>query len=187
MKLGIVNVTQGKDNLAEFPRPVAVHRLGPEKTFDIAASTDECRALAARFGIKSFSDITARVTLTKLESDRRILLEAQFSGDVVQSCIVTFKAVASHLDGRFSLIFETGAGQERVALVSLDGDDPPEPLVDGIIDIGESVAEHVGLALEAYPRAPDADTGAIWAISAGRGRDLGGQSPFSVLGSLRSK
>lgn len=187
MKLGIVNVTQGKDNLAEFPRPVAVHRLGPEKTFDIAASTDECRALAARFGIKSFSDITARVTLTKLESDRRILLEARFSGEVVQSCIVTLKAVASHLDGRFSLIFETGAGQERVALVSLDGDDPPEPLVDGIIDIGEAVAEHLGLALEAYPRAPDADTGAIGAVSVGRGRELGGQSPFSVLGSLRSK
>ncbi len=187
MKLGIVDVTQGKDILAEFSRPVAVHRLGAEKTFDIAASTDECRALAARFGVKSFSDITARVTLIKLESDRRIRLDARFSFDVVQSCVVTLAPLASHLDDRFSLIFETGVDQERVAMVSLDGDDPPEPFVDGIIDIGEAVSEHLGLALEAYPRVPDADCGAIGAVSVGRGSEPGGKSPFSVLGSLKSK
>ncbi|MEE8516439.1 MAG: DUF177 domain-containing protein [Alphaproteobacteria bacterium] len=173
--------------MAEFSHPVAVHRLGAENTFDIAATTDECRALAARFGVKSFSDITARVTLTKLESDRRIRLDARFSYDVVQSCVVTLKPLASQLDGRFSLIFETDADQEREVMVSLDGDDPPEPLVDGIIDIGEAVAEHLGLALEAFPRAPNADDGALAAVSVGAASQTGGKSPFSVLGSLKSK
>jgi uncharacterized metal-binding protein YceD (DUF177 family) len=180
-------MTQGKDILAEFSRPVAVHRLGPEETFDISASTDECKALAARFGVESFSGLAARVTLTKLESDRRIRLKASFSTDVIQSCVVTLEPLASHLDDRFSLVFETGAGQEREIMVSLDGDDPPEPLVDGIIDIGEAVAEQLGLALEAYPRAPDADNEAARAVSVGGGSVSGGESPFSVLGGLKSK
>ncbi len=180
-------MTQGKDILAEFSRPVAVYRLGAEKTFDIAASSGECRALAARFGVEAISGLTAQVTLTKLESDRRIRLDARFSTDVVQSCVVTLDPLASHLDDRFSLVFDAGASPEREIMVSLDGDDPPEPLADGIIDIGEAVAEHLGLALEAYPRAPDTDCGAIAAVSAGGGGETGGKSPFSVLGSLKSK
>lgn len=160
-------MTQDKDILAEFPRPVAVYRLGAENTFEIAASSEECRALAARFGVEAISGLAARITLTKLESGRRIRLEGRFSTDVVQSCVVTLDPLASHLDDSFSLIFDADANPEREILVSLDGDDPPEPLVDGIIDMGEAVAEHLGLALEAYPWAPKADHGAIAAVSAG--------------------
>lgn len=178
-------MTQSKDISAESSRPVGVHHLGAKNTFDIVANDDECAALAQRFGVRSFSDLAAQVTLTKLGSDRRIRLEASVSADVVQSCVVTLDPVASHIDDRFSLVFEAGADQEHEAMVTLEGEDPPEPLAEGTIDIGAVVAEHLGLALDAYPRVPDVDFGAIEAMA--RGDKPGRQPPFSVLSSLRSK
>ena len=38
-----------------------------------------------------------------------------------------------------------------------DEDDPDEPIIDGIIDIGEVAAERLGLEINPFPRAPDAE------------------------------
>ena len=48
-------------------------------------------------------------------------------------------------------------GSEREEVVDLDSDDPPELMLGGVVDIGEAVAETLGLALDPYPRAPGAE------------------------------
>jgi len=36
------------------------------------------------------------------------------------------------------------------------GDDPPDPLIGGAVDLGSVVSEHLTLALDPYPRKPGA-------------------------------
>ena len=140
---------------AEFSRPVAVDRLGPEEAvFEIAPSGGERAALAKRFGLISLDGLQAKVTLRRLDDARRVRLSATFSVDVLQSCVVTLEAVPSHIEDSFVLVYQEGAKEFRKAICLLEGEDPPEPLIDGVIDVGEAVAEHLGLALDAYPRAP---------------------------------
>jgi len=58
--------------------------------------------------------------------------------------------------------------------------DDPERVVDGLIDVGELVAQHLSLNLDPYPRADDAgdpvelQTGPV-------------ASPFAALASLKDK
>ena len=39
----------------------------------------------------------------------------------------------------------------------MDGEDPPDPIVDGRIDLGALAVEFLALALDPYPRKPGAE------------------------------
>ncbi len=54
--------------------------------------------------------------------------------------------------------------QPAVADLELDveGAEAPEPVPDGWIDLGELAAEQLGLAIDPYPRKPDAAVPAEW-------------------------
>ena len=72
--------------------------------------------------------------------------------------------------------------------LSLDEEDPPDPIVGGIIDIGEAVAEHLALALEPFPRAPGAEFQAAEFLKSTDkiiepAKET--RNPFAVLASLR--
>ncbi len=175
---------------AEFSRPVAVDRLGPEEAFDIAPSASERAALAKRFGLISLDGLEAKVTLCKLDDARRVRLSATFSVDVVQSCVVTLEPVSSHIEDSFVLVYDEGAEEPRKAIFLLEDEDPPEPLIDGVIDVGEAVAEHLALALDPYPRARGADLAALDPSRGGRGGSAEGEapdSPFRVLARRKGK
>ena len=63
----------------------------------------------------------------------------------------------------------------------LDGDaEPVEPLDDGMIDIGEAVAQQLSLALDPFPRAPGAVLDEETDLSDGSPRE----SPFAALAKL---
>ena len=62
--------------------------------------------------------------------------------------------------------------------VLLNEADPPEPIVDGAIDLGGITLEFLALALDPYPRKP----GASFESSAG---DTGIESPFAALAKLK--
>ena len=101
---------KGSDIGPEFYRPVAVDRMATEETLDIVADAPERAALARRFGLTSLDALTATVTLTKIGAARRIRLGANFSADVVQSCVVTLEPVPSRIEDSFVLVYDEDAG-----------------------------------------------------------------------------
>ena len=62
-----------------------------------------------------------------------------------------------------------------------NGEDPPEPLIDGLFDAGELIAEHFGLNLEAFPRADGAELDPDAILS---DTDEAEENPFSILKKL---
>jgi uncharacterized metal-binding protein YceD (DUF177 family) len=142
----------------EFSRPVPVERLGhDERVYDIEANTDERAALAARFGILAVESLTARLRLKRVAGGTLLRLAGHFSADVVQSCVVTLEPVPAHLEEDFVLTFSTERDEEgEEVVVGLDEEEPPELIENGIIDLGEAAAEHLALALDPFPRAPNA-------------------------------
>lgn len=76
----------------------------------------------------------------------------------------------------------------REVVIDADADDPPEPLDSGGIDLGELAVQELAVALDPYPRHPDAGP----AVSVGEaspvpgiGRPAGRPHPFAVLGTLK--
>lgn len=142
----------------ELSRPVPVDRLGhDERVYDIEANADERAALAQRYGILAVDVLVAKLRVKRLPGGALIRVDGHFSADVVQSCVVSLEPVSEHVEEDFVLTFATGRDEDpEEVVIAMDEEDPPEPIENGIIDIGEAVAEHLALAIEPFPRAPNA-------------------------------
>jgi hypothetical protein len=177
------------ESAAEFTRTVPVGQIGPqEQEHRIEASEAERRSLARRFGLVELRFLAARVTLRRPTQGGLIRLEADFDAAVVQSCVVTLEPVESRISDRIVLFF----GREAAAAkadpgeieVSIEADDPPEPIVNGEIDMGEAVAQGLALAIDPYPRKPGAAIGAEAGAAPPAATPPG---PFAVLARLRKR
>jgi uncharacterized metal-binding protein YceD (DUF177 family) len=138
----------------EFARPIEAAQIGAaERVIEIAADAGERAALARRFDLLALDRFEAKVRLHRLGSGL-IRLSAEISAEVVQACVVTLEPVASRVDEEFSLLYGV---VEETRVVALDAEaEDVEPLVAGVIDIGEAAAQQLSLSLNPFPRAPEA-------------------------------
>jgi uncharacterized metal-binding protein YceD (DUF177 family) len=140
----------------EFSRLVPVDRLGPkEKSFTIEANATERKALAKRLGVPEVVAVRADLGLRLAQGGRIVLLKGRLKAELVQNCVVTLEPVRSRVDEEFSRTYsiEGGRGPAEV-VIDLEEEEPPEPVENGQIDMGEAAAEHLALAMDPFPRAP---------------------------------
>ncbi|MBI2239612.1 MAG: DUF177 domain-containing protein [Magnetospirillum gryphiswaldense] len=138
----------------EFSRPVLVDTI-PTRGMDmeIEASAAECAALAERFGINQVAELKAKAHLRAMAGGTLFKVDGHVRAVVEQTCVVTLEPVGQVIDESFMITFGAGEESDTMELdLSMDDDDPPEPLTDGAIDLGEVVAEHLALALDPFPR-----------------------------------
>lgn len=167
---------------AEFSRVIDATALAEEgKTFHYEASDTERATIASWLSLISVGRLEAVVEAIPA-SGGGVRLKVEFAANVVQPCVTTLEPVSTCLQEAFELLYlpEIPRQNSRPAGgISVDVDlelDEPELLVGTKIDAGEAITEHLVLALDPYPRKPDAalDSGYL---PAGNGRE----NPFSVL------
>ena len=140
---------------AEFSRIVDVSRMGRlEHRIEIEASENERAALAQRFDLVDLPELAAELVLRK-RGDGVIELTGRWHARVAQRCVVTLEPVWANLADEVRLFFG-GALGKAAAADPLDDEGWPEPIEGGAIDVGEAVAQLLGVALDPYPRAPGA-------------------------------
>ncbi len=164
----------------EFARPVRLDTIGDGRDERIEADEDERAALAARFGFGSLDSLSAEWRLRPVTDG--VAGEARIVASGTQSCVTTGEPVHFAIDTTDALLFayeEPGSLDEEIELDERDLD--RLSIEGGTIDLGEATAQSLVLALDPYPRAPDADT---------RRRALGiatevEASPFAALLGLK--
>ena len=143
----------------EFSRPLALAAVGAVGRHEkLAANEAERAALADRLGL---------LGLDRLEADLEIHPEPGGSwrvngtlrAEVVQSCVVSLEPVPQKLlealDWRVTAPGGEDDENDEDADLDADGPDPVEA-VDGVLDMGEAVAQSLSLALDPYPRSAGA-------------------------------
>lgn len=153
------------------PRPHPEFRLfisasdvppaGKEMAFDADERT--LKELAKRFGIPEVVSLSG---VAKVRPYRKagLTVEGSFRAEVVQLCVVTLEPVHQVVKETFTQRYlpehmiapdlpEIG---EREIEIDLDAEDAPEPMAGHGVELGEAVAERLALALDPYPRKPDA-------------------------------
>lgn len=160
--------------------------------FEIEAEPAEREALARRFGLLALDRLIAKGTIETFDGRRRARLEGHVEADVVQTCVVTLEPLSNHIEDRVLIIYDSdfsgpGAGGSKQTEVDIDigKEEDIEHLSEAGIDVGEAVAECLGLALDPYPRAPGADE-ALAGIAESEERETR-ESPFAVLEKLKRK
>ena len=174
-----------------FTRVYRTGELGAARQpFGFRATAGECAALARQLGLESLTELSVIGSLRRLEDTETVALEAAFTADIEQLCVVSLEPIERRLDERLELVYkfetEPVVGDGLAVAVACDEPDPPEPLVDGAIDIGAAVFEHLALAIDPYPRKEDV---LIPSQYAGHGDDTPDRHdhPLAALGSLTEK
>jgi uncharacterized metal-binding protein YceD (DUF177 family) len=171
----------------EFSRPIALDTLGETpRVIRIEADPAERAALARRFSLVQIDALAAELALRREED--RIFAEGRVTGAVTQSCIASGAPVLARIDEAFSLEFRPlPAGERPDEEVELGESELDVTFYEGgAIDIGEAAAETLALALDLYPRAPDADA-ALKASGVKSEAETGPASPFAALAALKGK
>lgn len=166
----------------EFHRPERVDTIGEgARSLTIAASPAECAALAARFGLVEVTNLVATFSLQR-DADG-IIAQGRVTAHVIQACVVTGEGVSAGIDEEVALRFvdDEGVAGDEIEL-SADVLDVI-PYAGGIIDLGEAAAETMALALDPFPRSPNAQA-TLKAAGVLREEDVG---PFSGLAALKAK
>ena len=128
---------------------------------DIEASAAERDALAAVAGLREISSAKASLDLTPIR-DGRVHVVGRVLARIGQTCVVTLDPIDNAIDETIDLIFAP-ASQIRELAESIDDTedneaipDPPEPIVNGVLDLGRLATDALFLGIDPYPRKPDA-------------------------------
>lgn len=143
---------------AEFSRLIPIDAIEREATMhEIAATPEECAALARRFDLEALHSLTAELALCWVDEGELARLEGRFVAEPVQRCVITTDPVATRLAEIFTMFFTTEAGElASVVEISAEEEDPPDSIAGDAVDIGEAVVQQFGVALNPYPRASKA-------------------------------
>jgi len=168
----------------EFSHLVTLAEAGQGRRIAIEADAAARARIAARLGLVTLDRFALTAEVRAVAGG--IAAAGAVEADVVQSCAATDLPVPATLREDFDLRFlrevETGdAADEEIEISGEDCDILP---LDGDrIDLGEAAVQTLSLALDPFPRHPDADR--ILAEKGVLSEEQAG--PFAALARLRSK
>ena len=140
----------------EWSRPVQINDISEQQAMNksIKADKDEEKALAERFDLLELSNLEADLTLKREMAGHMIRVDGHFKVDVVQKCVVTLEPVPDHLDANFEAFFtDVKPPTPIMGEVEIrEESEEPEFVQNGVIDMGELVAQYIALELDPYPR-----------------------------------
>ena len=148
----------------EFSLMLAIDDVPPNgKTLRFNVGEAERAALAKRFDLLELNDFHGVVT-AKPWRRHGLALEGSLEADVVQECVATLEPIASHLSQSFTLHYlpiemiekDAANAAKREIVVDVQSEDPPEPIENGVLDVGEAMSEQLFLEIDPYPKKPGA-------------------------------
>ncbi len=138
-----------------------VSRMPRDGVDERCKATDPERvALAAHLGIPAVAALEVRYRIRPIGKGR-YTLKGRFEATITQVCGVTLEPFEDEVVDDFSVELwpEDQIGAPNAPADHFDGSEPddPEPIRDGVIDVGPVVREHLAMAIDPYPRKPGAE------------------------------
>jgi uncharacterized metal-binding protein YceD (DUF177 family) len=135
-------------NVAQIPDG-GLHR-------EIEADEPARTVMAESAGLRDIASVYAAFDLSH-RSGGRVHVVGRVLAKVGQTCVVTLEPIENAIDEEIDLLF---APAEEIALqIDADDDDgesavvdPPEPIENGMIDLGRLATDVLYLAIDPYPR-----------------------------------
>ncbi len=120
------------------------------------SSNDELKTIASRLHLASVQSLTIEARV-KAIANGAFQIDATLRGRIVRSCVVTLEEFEESVETSFRAIFDDSEdGQTNLETLADREIVDREPLhVDGL-PLGELAVQHLSLALDPYPRHPDA-------------------------------
>ncbi|MBR0705047.1 YceD family protein [Bradyrhizobium liaoningense] len=127
---------------------------------ELEASAAERQAMAELAGLREVLSAHASFDVVP-KSGGRIQVTGQVRARIGQTCVVTLDPIESEIDEEVDLTFAPEAEARRLADLIEEGRDdeeppevvdPPEAIINGVIDLGRLATDALFLAIDPYPR-----------------------------------
>lgn len=131
---------------------------------ELEASPREREAIAADASLRDVLSAQASFDVTP-RSGGRVQVTGRVQARVGQTCVVTLEPIENDIDEDIDLMFAPEEEARKLADLIEEGQDsdeapevadPPEAIVNGIIDLGRIATDALYLAIDPYPRKPGA-------------------------------
>src|ERR1700731_2947771 len=143
--------------------PLAVAQI-PEHGLhrEIEADPVAREAMAEVAGLREILSVHAALDVTP-GSGGRVHVGGHVRARTGQTCVVTLDPIENEIDEPIDLIFappeqipDLSDLVDEAAESETEIPDPPEPIINGVIDLGRLATDALFLAVDPYPRRPDA-------------------------------
>ncbi|SFH69573.1 YceD family protein [Bradyrhizobium sp. cf659] len=131
---------------------------------EIEASAAERKVMAEVAGVREVLSANASFDVVP-RSGGRVQVTGHVRARVGQTCVVTLDPIESEIEEEVDLTFAPEAEARRLSDLIEEGQDdeappqvidPPEAIINGIIDLGRLATDALFLAIDPYPRKPGA-------------------------------
>jgi hypothetical protein len=189
-----------------FLRPLAIKDVPPEGLdLTISATEAERQAIAAQDGLQGLAKLEGSLHVAPSHGGG-LAVTGEMRARITQICVVTLDPFDSEIVEPIEVKFapvsapQGLAAPDRLAVtasrrrrrgaapdeplapvVEFEGEDPPDPIIDGRIDLGALVAEFLALGLDPYPRKPGVEFEAAPVAA-----PAPAESPFAELERLKA-
>jgi uncharacterized metal-binding protein YceD (DUF177 family) len=149
---------------------------------DLTPDERERYAIAALAGLARLPRLEASFDVTR-HGHSGLHVVGRVSATVGQTCVVTLDPMENEVDEAVDLVFvpQPQAARHKAPELEVPFEDAPEPLVDGMVDLGAITTEFLILGIDPYPRKP----GTLFQ-AAGAGDDDNAH-PFAALSALKKE
>jgi hypothetical protein len=151
------------DRADPWSDPVVVAQLpdvGLHRDLEAGAAAREVMAELA--GLREILSATASLDVTPM-SGGRVHVAGRVKARIGQTCVVTLDPIENDLDEAIDLIFappeqipQLADLVDEAAESDAEIPDPPEPIENGVIDLGRVATDALFLGVDPYPRKKDA-------------------------------
>jgi hypothetical protein len=132
---------------------------GMHREFEASPATRAAMADVA--GLREVLSAQASLDVTP-KGGGRIHVAGRVQARIGQTCVVSLDPIENDIDEAIDLIFappeqipEMAALVDEAAESDTEVPDPPEPIENGMIDLGRIATDALFLAVDPYPRKPD--------------------------------
>ena len=155
-------MTHNPTPAAEFSRIIDIRHI-EDKPVVLTADAGECQALARRFDLVSVHALEATVMLTRDDAGdlKAFAAKGRLKADIVQSCAISGEDLPVLIDEVLNLRFIPATDAPMVPTeeeIEITEDECDEIDFTGErFDLGEAVAQSLGLAIDPFAEGPEAD------------------------------
>jgi len=139
--------------------PVRVDDIVETRHFDLEASAEMRAALAQPVGVVAIERLSASLNVARRGRDG-FHVSGEVRATVRQTCVVTLEPVINEISEPIDVDFAPPRADKLNDLneieLNADAPDEPEPLTGNSIDLGLVATEFLIIAVDPYPRKPDA-------------------------------
>lgn len=189
------------DIINEWSYFVKIADLGDSAAeFKITPDDAQKADLARRLNIQELENVTGYLTVNP-PTGGVIYVEGTLKAKILQECVITLEPIHTEIEepveGWFSdeeqiLSFakikkEKQTRKAHAEVEILDESDDPEPIVNGKIDLGELVTQHLSLAIDPYPHKEGAEQAYGVEVAAPAKSSEIRRNPFEALKDWKEK